>query len=493
MGREIIGRKYSLKLKNTEEKDKKEIELIIEVEPEELDSAVNKAYIKNRNRIAVPGFRKGKAPRKIIERMYGAEIFLSDALDDILPDVLRFAVEESEHNIVGYPRVTDVDLKEEKTRVEITLTAALYPEVTIGKYKGLTAQKPTVEVPDSEVEAEITSVRTRNARIEKADRPAENGDITVIDFEGFVDGIAFEGGKGENYELELGSGQFIPGFEEKVEGMAVGDERDIDLVFPVNYKEDLAGKAVVFKVKLNEVKEKNLPDPDDEFAKDVSEFDTLEEYKADIKERLLKERQQDVDDTFENILMEQIIDAVDAEIPEAMIDEQLDNSMNNLTRQISAYGMQPAQYMQMLGVTPEQFKERMRETSEKQVKTTLALEKISELEKIEVSDEEIEEEYKDAADRFKMDIEKLKESATKDDIKRDVKLRKAAKLVVDNAIVEEFKEDKSGEDKAKKQPAKKTAAKKTDTEKPAAKKTTKTVKKTSEKEPAPEETTSEEE
>ena len=454
-----------MKIKSTEKKENNEVELIIEISPEELESAVNKAFIKNRSRIAVPGFRKGKAPRKIIEKMYGVEIFLSDALDDILPDTLRFAMKESEFNIVGYPKVSDVDIKENNTYAEVTLIAALYPEVKIGKYKGLSAPKLSVEVPEAEIESQVATMRDRNARIEKADRPAANGDIAVIDFEGFVDDVAFEGGKGENYELTLGSGQFIPGFEEKVEGMAAGDTRDIDLVFPENYKEDLAGKPVVFKVKLNEVKEKLLPDLDDEFAKDVSEFDTLDEYKADIKAKLLETRQKEVDENFENILMEQIIETLEADVPEAMVEEQMDNSMNNLTRQISAYGMQPAQYMQMLGVTPEVFKERMREGSENQVKAALALEKIAEIEKIEVSSDEVEEEYKEASERYKMEIDKLKESVTLDDIIRDLKLRKAAKLVVEHAIAEDFKEGDLKKEKTKKPAAKKKEAKKTEAEK----------------------------
>jgi len=479
-----------LKLKSTEKKEKNEIELVIEVEPEELETAVNKAYIKNRSRIAVPGFRKGKAPRKIIERMYGPEIFLSDALDDILPETLRFAMKETDLNVVGYPKVSDVDIKEGSSGAEVTLIAALQPEVAIGKYKGLKAQKPSVDIPESEVENEVNSVRTRNARIEKTERPAANGDITVIDFEGFVDNVAFEGGKGENYELELGSGQFIPGFEEKVVGMKVGEERDLDLVFPVNYKEDLAGKAVLFKVKLNEVKEKILPELDDEFAKDVSEFDTLKEYKADIRDRLTKTRQQDVDETFENHLMDQLVETLEADVPEAMIEEHLETSMNNLTRQISAYGMQPAQYMQMLGVTPEQFQERMRDTSEKQVRGMLALEKVAELEKIEISDEEIEEEINQSAERFKIKPDEVKEKIPRKDIIRDLKLRAAIKFVVDNAIVEEYKAEppvkETKKAAAKKSETKKPAASKTDGKKPAASKTAKkestSSKKTADKE-----------
>ena len=445
----------NLKLKNSEKKEKNEIELIIEVEPVELDAAINKAYIKNRNRISVPGFRKGKAPRKIIEKMYGVEMFLGDALDNILPDVLRFVLDETDFDIVGYPKVSDVDIKDDNTRAEFTLIAALHPEVTLGTYKGLSAPKPVVEIPDSEIDKEIESTRMRNARVEKADRPAAAGDIAVIDFEGFIDNVPFEGGKGANYELELGSGSFIPGFEEQVEGMEAGQERDIELVFPEDYKEDLAGKPVIFKVKLNEVKEKILPELDDEFAMDVSEFDTLEEYKADLKEGLLKKRQQDVDEAFENLLMEQVIDSMEADVPDAMVAEHLDNSMNNFSRQISSYGMQPEQYMQMIGVTPDIFRERMRMSSEKQVKMNLAMEKIAELECIEVTDEQIEEEYKEASERFSMELDKLKESVTRDVIIRDLKIRNAAKLVVDSAVIEEPSKDTKEKKPAKKNPAKK--------------------------------------
>jgi len=430
-----------LKITGSEKKEKNEVELVIEVGPEELEAAINKAFIKNRNRIAVPGFRKGKAPRKIIEKMYGAEIFLSDALDDILPDVLRFAMKETEYDIVGYPKITDIDVREDKRSAAITLTAALHPEVTIGEYKGLTAPKPDIVIPDSEIDASIATTRERNARMEKVDRPAENGDIAIIDFEGFVNGAAFEGGKGENHELTLGSGAFIPGFEEQVEGMETGERRDIELVFPENYKEGLAGKPVVFKVKLNEVRERILPELDDEFVKDVSEFDTIDEYRADIREKIAKTRQQDIDETFENILMEQIVESMEAEVPDEMVEEQLDLSMKNFSSRISSYGMEPAQYMKMMGVTPEAFRERMRENSEKQVRIQLALGKIAELEGVEVSDEEIEAEYKDASERYGMEIGKFKETVAHDDIMHDLKLRTAAKIVVDSAIVEEFIED----------------------------------------------------
>ena len=449
-----------MNLLNSEKKENNEIELIVEVTAEELEESVNKAYLKNRGRIAVPGFRKGKAPRKIIERMYGVELFLSDALDEILPQVVRFSMKDTDLNTVGYPKISDVDVTTPSEGAKVTLIAALYPEVSIGEYKGLSAPKPETGVSDEEIEKEIETMRTRNARIESVERPAKIGDATIINFEGFLDGVPFEGGKGENYNLELGSGQFIPGFEDKIVGMAVGEERDLDLVFPENYKEDLAGKAVVFKVKVNEIKEKILPELDDEFAKDVSEFDTLEEYRTSIKENILKAREQEIDETFEGLLMDKLVDLLEAEVPDAMVVEQQNAAMDNLTRQISAYGMTPESYMQMLGVTPDQFSERMRESAEKQVRVTLALTKISELENVDISDDELEKEYQEASERFKVELEELKDSVSREDMIRDLKLKKAAQIVKDSAIVTKFEDDAEGEKKEKKPAAKKPAAKK---------------------------------
>ena len=449
-----------MNIKSCEKNEKNVAEIVIEVNKEELESAIVKAYNKSRNSISVPGFRKGKAPRKIIEKMYGDSIFHSDALDILLPSVLKIVAEESELRIVGFPQATDVDFKEGNDGVDITITASVYPEVALGEYKGLSAVKPVADVSDSEIDSEIEGMRLRNARIEKAERPAVNGDIAVIDFEGFIDDEAFDGGKGENYELELGSNTFIPGFEEKIQGMAAGEERDLDLVFPDNYAEELAGKAVVFKVKLHEVKEKILPELDDEFAKDVSEFDTLDEYKADIKENFMKSRQTDADIAFENALMDKLIESLDADIPDAMVEEQMEISMNGFANQISSYGMDPSTYLQMMNVTPEVFRENMRTSSEKQVKIMLALEKVAELEGIEVSDEDIENEYKEGAERYEMEIDKLKDSVSEETLIRDIKIRRAAQVVTDNATAKESTE--ADDTKAEKPVAKprKTAAKK---------------------------------
>ncbi|MCL2408051.1 MAG: trigger factor [Oscillospiraceae bacterium] len=464
-----------LNLKSIEKKEKNMTELIVKISREEFDAAKHKAYIKNKNQIAVPGFRRGKAPRKIIENMYGNSVFYNDALDIILPDVVSFSVKEKGDDVrlASFPQVTDVDIKDDES-AEITLNAALYPEVTLGEYKGLSAVKPAVEVADVEIDSELAALQTRNARTETVDRPAINGDTAVMDFEGFVDGVAFDGGKGENYELELGSGTFIPGFEEKVQGMVTGEERDLDLVFPENYSENLAGKAVVFKVKLNEVKSKIMPELDDEFAKDVSEFDTLEEYKADIRAKIAEAKQQEADAAFENALMEKIIESIEVELPDAMVAEHMENSINNFTQQISAYGMNPEMYLQMMNLTPEQFQMNMRDQSVKQLKTMLVLEKIAELEGVKVTDEDIESEYAALAERYGMEVDTVKQSLETEAVTGDLKMRAAAKIVTENATAEappaESEVAVESEEKESKPAAKKPAAKKPATKKPAAEK-----------------------
>ena len=422
-----------MNIKTCEKKEKNEYQIIVEITPEEFETAINDAFKKNRKSISVPGFRRGKAPRKIVESMYGASVFHPDALDMIAPDVLDFAHSEADLKTVGHPNITDVDIRDDKG-VEVTIMTAIYPEVKLGEYKGLSAVKNDAQVAEEAIDAEIESVRSRNARFDKAERPAVHGDITIIDFDGYVDGEQFEGGKAEGYELELGSKAFIPGFEDQVVGMSPGEERDIELVFPKEYTPELAEKPVVFKVKLHEIKDKILPELDDEFAKDVSEFDTLEEYRADIRDRLAKVRQSDVDASFESALLEQVIEKMEVEVPDAMIEEQMDASMSNFAQQIRAYGMEPAQYLQMMGATPEAFRETMRESSEKQIKVMLALEAIAEAEAIEAAAEEIEKEYAEAAERYNMEIEKLKESVPAERLAADIKSKHAMKLVVDNAV-----------------------------------------------------------
>ncbi|MCL2392191.1 MAG: trigger factor [Oscillospiraceae bacterium] len=451
-----------MNIKSCELKEKNEYQIIVEVNPEEFETAVGKAFVKNRKSIMVPGFRKGKAPRKIIEGMYGATVFHPDAVELLLPDVLEFTDNETDLKTVGQPQITDVDIKEDKSGVHVTIMTAIYPEVKLGAYKGLTAVKPSTEIPDSAVDAEVASAQLRSARIEKADRPAVEGDITVIDFDGYVDGKQFEGGKSEGYELELGSKAFIPGFEDKVVGMSPGEQRDIELIFPEEYTPELAGKSVVFKVTLHEIKEKQLPELDDEFAKDVSEFDTLKEYKADIKARLTSAKEAEANTAFENALLEKVIEHMEVEVPNAMIEEQMDMAMNSFAMQIQSYGMDPAQYLQMMNITPEAFRENTRLSSEKGVKISLALEKIAELEAIEVSTEDIEKEYAQAAERFEMELDKIKKSVPEDKVVSDIKSRLAAKIVTESGVATAptVEEEKSEKTVAKKATVKKVADKK---------------------------------
>jgi trigger factor len=488
-----------LNVKNFEQKDKKTAELTVEVTAEEFDKALEQAFKKNKNQISVPGFRKGKAPRKIIEKMYGASVFYNDALDIILPTVCSHGVTEKELRTVGYPKIQNVDFGDDKSAV-VTYTVELYPEVTLGQYKGIAAVKPAAVVDENNVASEIAGIQLRNARIQTADRPAINGDTAVIDFEGFVDGVAFEGGKGEDYELVLGSNTFIPGFEEKIQGMTAGEERDLDLVFPEEYQEGLAGKPVIFKVKLKEVKEKILPELDDEFAKDVSEFDTLEEYKNSIREKLLAGKQEESDKAFEDAVLAKVVEGMECEVPNAMIEDYLDGYLENFNRQLASYGMELGQYLSMLGTNFEAFRENIRPNSEKQIKATLALEKIAELENLQPTEEEIEANYKEMAEKYGVEPDVAKQSVPTDSVVRELKLRAASKLLVENAIAEEPAEEAAdtsadkGEGEApvkeKKTPAKKAKAEDagdksedadTAEKKPAAKKTTKKTAKESEK------------
>ncbi len=469
-----------------EKNENKTAELTVVVSAEEFDKALEESYRKNKAQIAVPGFRKGKAPRKLIENMYGANVFYDDALDIILPAVCSQGVSESELRVVGYPNIKDVNFGDDKT-VTVKYSVELYPEVTVGDYKGIKAVKPKAKVEDSAVDSEIASVQLRNARIQTADRPAINGDTVTIDFEGFVNGVAFEGGKGEDYELELGSNTFIPGFEEKVQGMTVGEERDLNLFFPTEYQEDLAGKPVLFKVKVKEIKEKILPELDDEFAKDVSEFDTIEEYKKSILENLTASKETEAQKAFEDAVLTKLSEVIEDDVPEAMINEFMDNQIQNMRAQLASYGMQLEQYMSMMGMTPETFRENMRPNAVRQIKTTLALEKIAELEKFEPTDEDVEKYYAEMAESYGVEVDAVKQNVPKDTIMRDLGIKKASDLVVENAIAEEPTEEEPAEEEkkpaAEKAPAKKTAEKKETAEKAPAKKPA-AKKETAEKAPA---------
>ncbi len=424
-----------MNVKEFEKKEKNTAELTVEVSPEEFDAAVQRAYLKNRGRISIPGFRKGKAPRKMIESMYGAGVFYEDAVEDVAPGTLDAGIKEKELDTVGRPSILDFNIGEDKS-LTVKFLVSLYPEVTIKEYKGINAPKMAVRVTKKDVEHEIEHVRERNARVETVDREARNGDIVNIDFEGFIGDTAFEGGKGEGHDLELGSGTFIPGFEEQLVGTKAGDDTDVNVTFPEAYAPELAGKDATFKVHVNDVKAKELPELDDEFAKDVSEFDTLEEYTASVKEELTERKRQESQRGFEEVVLSRLTDNVECDIPDAMVDDQLDQMLQNFGYNLASQGMELDQYFAMMGMTRESFRAEMRPTAEKQVKLDLAFEHIAKVEDFPVSDEDVEAEYQRLADEYKMKIEDVKRAVTADSVKTGLKLERARQLVLDTAVAE---------------------------------------------------------
>ena len=438
-----------MSLKSCEKVEKSQVVLTIEVGSAEFEAAIEKAYQKMRKKINVPGFRPGKAPSKVIEGMYGAEVFFEEAINIAFPDAYEAAVKEQELQVVGYPAVEMVG---EVTREGFTFkaTTPVYPEVTLGEYKGLTAEKDEVKVGAADVNERLKQLQDRNTRLVSVDREAKEGDTAVIDFEGFLDGKPFDGGKGEGHNLELGSHSFVPGFEEQVVGMKAGDEKDLDITFPEDYHADLAGKAVVFKVKVHEVKAKEVPELDDEFAKDVSEFDTLKDLKADLKKQITEERQKDADRAFEDAVMEQAAANITAEIPDAMVENQCRQFLDNFKMQIAQQGIPYEQYMQITGMDEAKLLEDAKEPALRQVKMDLTVAAIIKAENLEATDEEVEAEYKKLAEQYNMDIEMVKKYLPAEQIKDQLVSQKAVAVVVDSANVV-----------VKKAPAKKTTKKST--------------------------------
>ena len=430
-------------VKSCEKVEKSQVALTIEVNAAEFEAAVEKAYQKMRRKISVPGFRPGKAPRKMIERMYGAEVFFEEAINIAFPEAYEAAAEQEKLQIVGYPTVEMVG---EVTKDGFTFkaTTPVYPEVTLGEYKGLKAEKPEVKVLAADVDERLKALADRNTRLVSVEREAKSGDTAVIDFEGFKDGVPFEGGKGENFSLELGSGSFVPGFEEQVIGMKAGEEKDLDITFPENYHEDLAGKAVVFKVKVHEVKEKEVPAMDDEFAKDVSEFDTLKDLKADLKKKITEERQKDADRVFEENLMNQVAENITADIPDVMVENQAHQYLDNFKAQISRQ-FPYEEYKKMTGMDDAKLLEEAKEPALRQVKMDLATAAIIKAENIEASDEDVEAEFAKMAEQFGMDVEMVKKYLSKEQVHDQILTQKAVAVVVDSATAEK--------------PAKKTAKK----------------------------------
>ena len=421
-----------MNVKSTEQ-EKNTAKIIVEIEKQEFETALNKAYNKCKRDIAVPGFRKGKAPRKVVEGMYGAKVFYEDAVNEIFPEIYNKAVVEQQLKAVGGPSVSAMDETEDGTIV-LTIETALYPEVTLGDYKGIEVPKATVTVTDEDVEAEVNRMAERNSRIETVDRPAQEGDTVVLDFEGFDNGVAFEGGKGENYSLKLGSHQFVPGFEEALVGLSSGDEKDVDVTFPENYTPELAGKPVVFKCKIHEVKETSVPEKDDEFAKDVSEFDTLDALREDIRQKQLKERQENVDRQFENAAVEKAAQNMTCDIPACMIDEQVDKHLDQFAYQLQMSGMTMEDYAKMMGGDLNAMRSSMRPMAETTVRSNILLSAVVEAEGLTVSDEEVEEEMKKVAEQYQMELDKVKEALNVENVKADLAAKKAVKLIVDNAV-----------------------------------------------------------
>ena len=418
---------------NSIEKNGNKTTIVVEIDKELMESGVQKAYMKARKNIMIPGFRKGKAPRKMIEAMYGAHVFYEDGLEEIFPEVYEFAVVKQDVKAVGRPSLEDMQISDEGI-VTLTLSTEVYPEVTLGDYKGLEVEKAEVVISDEQVQAELDRMAQNVASTETVERAAEMGDTANIDFEGFDNGVPFNGGKGENFDLKLGSGSFVPGFEEQVVGMSAGEEKDIDVTFPEDYQKDLAGKAVVFHVKLNKVTVTNVPEMDDEFAKDVSDFDTLVALKADIREKALENAQKQADSSFEQACIEKAADNVTVDMPNALIEAELDAQMERFGYQLQMSGYSMDAYAKMMGGDLSTMRNAFRVGAEKQAKINVTLTKIIETEGITASDEDIEAEIAKLAEQYQLEVEKVKEMVPVDELKSSIETRKAIKVIVDAAV-----------------------------------------------------------
>ena len=433
-----------MNVKSVEKNENNTAKVVLEVEKDQFQTALDKAYRKVKNTIYIPGFRKGKAPRKIVEGMYGANVFYEDAINLIFPEIWEQATTESELKVVGSPSVSDLNVDENGNLV-LTIECGLYPVATLGQYKGIEAPKANVTVTDEEVDEDIKQLASRNSSISTVERAAKDGDTVIIGFDGYMDGVAFDGGKGENYTLRLGSGTFIPGFEDQVVGMAAGDEKDVEVTFPADYgTQELAGKPATFKVKVHEVKETLVPELDDEFAKDVSETaETLEDLKKERREKLEKDKADEAEHNFKNEVVKKAMDNLEVVIPDAMVEAQLDDMMNQYAMNMQSSGFTLEQYAQMMGTTIQGLREQSREGAVQQIRNTLLLEKVAEEENIQVTDEELEEEYQTMAKEYDMDVEKVKEYLPLEDLRKEKQLQKAMDLIVDNAVATEPKAEET--------------------------------------------------
>ena len=411
------------------------VALTVEVGAADFEAAVEKAYKKQRGQIRVPGFRPGKAPRKMIEAMFGAQVFYEEAVNIALPDAYEEAVKEQELQVVGYPQVELLDVGKEGFSFKATV--AVFPEMTLGQYKGLEAPRAEAKVTDEDVDARLKEMAERNSRMVSVDRAVEKGDIANINFEGFLDGEPFDGGKGEDHDLEIGSGSFVPGFEDQLIGMKAEEERDIDITFPEDYHADLAGKAVVFHVKVNAVKVKEVPAIDDEFAKDVSEFDTLDELKADVRGKITAEREEAAGRAFEDILMGKVADGLTGEIPDAMVEAQAQRFVDNFRMQIQSQGLPFDKYLEMTNMDVDSLLEQAKEPAARQVKMDLAVGAIIKAEGLEATDEDVDAEYEKMAKQYGMEAEEIKKYMDAEVIREQVLRDKAIRVVVDSAVAVE--------------------------------------------------------
>jgi len=421
-----------------EKLEKNMAKLTVETSAEELENALQKAYLKNRGSIALPGFRKGKAPRKVVEKMYGAGVFYEDAANILIPEAYAKEVEGSELDLVSQPEIDVVQIEAGKPFI-FTAEVALKPEVTLGEYKGVEVPKQVIEVTEEEIQAEVDKERENNSRIINVDdRAAAQGDIVVLDYEGFVEGVAFEGGKGENHELTIGSGSFIPGFEEALIGSKIDEDVDVNVIFPEEYQEEkLAGKPAVFKCKVHEIKVKELPEADDDFAKDVSEFDTLDEYKDNIKKELIEKKEKDAKSARETAAIEKAVENAEMEIPDPMVAEQVKQMAEDFSRRIQSQGLTIEQYFQFTGMTAEKFMEQMKPEALKRIQNSLVLEAVAKAEDIQASDEKLEEEIVKMAQTYKMEVDKLKELMGDNEInqlKKDLAIQEAVALISEAAV-----------------------------------------------------------
>lgn len=426
----------SFKVEQLEEKNM--VKLVIEASAEEFEAGLNAAYNKNKNKISVPGFRKGKAPRKMIEQLYGSQIFFEDAANEIIPDAYADAAKESGLDIVSQPKVSIEQLEAGKPFI-FAAEVAVRPEVELGEYKGVEVTKADAEVTDADVEEELKKVQDQNSRtVSVEDRAVKDGDMTVIDFEGFIDGEAFDGGKGENYPLTIGSHSFIDTFEEQMIGMNIGEEKELNVTFPEDYHaENLKGKPATFKVTVKEIKEKQLPELDDDFAQDVSDFDTLAEYKDDLKKKIAERKESEAKAKKESEAIEKVVEAAKMDIPQAMIDTQVNRMLEDFAMRLQQQGLSVEQYFQYTGMTADKIMEEMKPEAVKRIKNSLVLEAVAKAENIEVSEEEFEAELQKMADMYKMEIEKIKEfmqDAEAKQMKDDIAIQKTVELIVSSAV-----------------------------------------------------------